>query len=63
MSTTPILYSDWLEPEEPNSSGGESCLSVGCGDDGRCGWSDESCNEQLSYVCEHCTSTDNHSDT
>jgi len=55
VSTSPMLYSDWLEPDQPDRHG-ENCLSVGCELRGRCGWSDESCSKYLPYICEHCTS-------
>jgi len=55
--TTPMIYTYWVVPKLRSDADQQNCISIGC-DDGRCGWSDESCTNELPYICEHCTYVD-----
>lgn len=49
--TSPVYYSDWLEPDQPNKERMD-CMSVG-GNDGRYGWSSQRCERRLPFICEN----------
>jgi len=49
--SSPVYYSDWLEPDQPNKERMD-CMAVR-GNDGRYGWSSERCERRLPFVCEN----------
>jgi len=51
--TSPMYYTDWLEPDQPTRDT-QNCVRIGANDE-RYGWYNERCETRAPFVCENYT--------